>query len=146
MKVLGTQMTIQLLVVDDHKAVQDALRLVFADTEIDIADKATTVETAVQKALEREFDVILLDLTLPDGDGFQVLERVKEKKVHQRVLMYSLRDESFWAKKSKSLGASGYLVKTSGAGKLIEAIRQIHLGNSVWEEPGSHKSLQVQRT
>jgi len=125
-------MCLRIVLVDDHEAVRNGVRLLCEHAGIDIVAEATTVAEAVETALQQESDLILLDITLPDGDGFEVLRRVKEVRRELPVLIYSLHDDSFRIRRSMALGASGYVAKDSGAESLLSAMRWVAQGGSYW--------------
>ena len=73
-------MTIRLLIADDHDWIREGLRAVFQPTEIEVVAEATTGEEAVSLALASDLDVVLLDIKMPDGDGMDMLSRIKAVK------------------------------------------------------------------
>ncbi len=127
-------MAIRLLITEDHPWVRRGLRATFEDTEIEIAGEATTVEQAVRMALAGEADVMLLDLKLPDGDGFEILQKVKSEKSDLPVVIYSQYERSDFQVRARNLGANGYLVKRADADELIGAVRRVSQGESLWCE------------
>ncbi len=136
-------MSIKLLVVDDHQAIRTGLKSVFADTDIEIVGEATTAESAVQVALTENPDVVLLDISLPDGDGFDVLRAVKKEKSTLPILMFSLNDDPFWIRRSQAYGASGYVVKDAGVDKLRDAIWKVSRGETYWYCPSESQDQAI---
>ena len=74
------------------------------------------------------FDIILLDISLPDMNGVEVLKRVKRRAPRMPVMMFSMYREDQYAVRSLKAGAAGYLSKTVTAAQMIEAIRQVAAG------------------
>jgi DNA-binding NarL/FixJ family response regulator len=129
-------MSIKLLIVDDHPSVRAGLQLVCEAANMEVVALADCASAAIEKTLACDVDVVLLDITLPDGNGLEVLRRIKQEKPKVHVIMYSMHDEDGYRIQSKMLGASGYLRKGTGASQLEEAICRVASGNSLWEENG----------
>jgi DNA-binding NarL/FixJ family response regulator len=132
-------MTIQLLVVEDHDLVREGLRATFEETEIDIVGEATTYGDAVRLASADGSDVVLLDIKIPNGDGFDVLRTVKSVKPELAVLVYSQHDRQDFRQRARALGASGYLTKRARGAELIDAIRTAARGESLWPASGGDR-------
>jgi len=121
-------MAIRLLVADDHELVREALRYTFLDTGIEIVAEAATCEAAVRLALERELDVVLLDLKMPDGNGIDALGRIRSAKPDLPVLIYSAHSRPDYMQRCAALGACGYLTKAVEKQTLLAAVRAAHAG------------------
>ncbi len=127
-------MAIRLLIAEDHPWVREALCAALASTDIEVAGEAASGDDAIQQALTHNFDVMLLDIRMPGRDGFAVLEKVKSTKPDVRVLVYSQHDRPDFQKRARELAASGYVLKTAHKDKLIDAIRRVGQGESLWDE------------
>ncbi len=125
-------MSIKLLIVDDHEAVRFGLKLAFAQTEVEVVCEAETVKSAIKAALEENLDAVLLDIRLADGDGWEVLQLVKQEKSDLPFLIYSLHDNPYWVERSKMQGANGYIGKGAGTESLLKAVRQVAKGETYW--------------
>lgn len=127
-------MSIRLLVVDDHEWIREGLRYAFQDTEIEIVAEAKTVAEAIcEVAAEDNIDVVLMDIRMPDGDGFDALSRIKKTNKRLPVLIYASYDRSSFVRCSQLLGASGCLRKGVDRQTLIAAVRDAFMGKDVWD-------------
>jgi len=125
-------MSIKLLIVDDHEVVRSGLKSMLEGTDIKVVAEATTGESAVRLVSKQKFDVVLMDVRMPDGDGLSSLGRMKLEKPELPVLMFSNYDNPTYIARSVALGASGYLLKSIGQDKLREAIELAAEGKSLW--------------
>ena len=128
---------IQLLVADDQEIVRSGLKALLAGTEIQIVAEATTGQAAVELALEKPVDVVLLDIRMPDGDGLTALGRIKLDKPNLPVLMFSAFDNPASVARAIALGANGFLLKTCSRDELLGSICTVVSGKNVW----SHEKL-----
>jgi len=125
-------MVIQLLIAEDHPWVREGLRATFEDTEIEINNEATTGDEAVQMALTGDADVMLLDIKMPQRDGFEVLQAVKPKKPALHIVIYTQHERTSFQDRARQLGASGYLHKRAAPEDLIDAVRRVNRGEDLW--------------
>ena len=118
----------RLLVIDDHAVVRAGLRHFLADhPDIEI-DEADCAAAAIMKIRSIAFDLVLLDLSMPDRDGVDVLKQIKRDCPALPVLVLSMHPESRYAVQVLRHGASGYLQKEALPGELIGAIRMVRQG------------------
>ena len=115
--------SVRLLVVDDHDLIREGLRAIVRGTEIEIVAEAGDGESALRMTLEHEIDVVLLDIRIPDGNGFDVLSQIKREKPSLPVLIHTVHEKPHYAARALALGAAGYLVKGNGSSELLTAIR-----------------------
>lgn len=117
-------MAISVLVADDHQLVAAALRAAFA-RDGDILIVGETHEGAEVAALVAALrpDVLLLDLTMPDVDGLEVLRRLSDGGAAVRVVVLSMHTTASYASRALKLGALGYVGKSAPATELVQAIR-----------------------
>lgn len=125
-------MSIRLLIVDDHEVVRNGLRAIVAGTDITVVGEAATVEDAIRLAGELQPDVVLLDVRLSDGDGLNVLSRLRTEHPRLPVLVFSNYDNPTYVARAVALQAAGYLLKTVSRAVLLEAIRKVATGESAW--------------
>ncbi len=112
------------MVVDDHEIVREGLkRIMSAHMDIVVAGEASEGGEALQKITEDEFDLVMLDISLPDMSGLDALAHVKKQKPGLPVLMLSIHPEERYAIRALRAGASGYLTKESARQELVQAIR-----------------------
>lgn len=120
---------IKTFIADDHVIVRRGLRQIVAETpEIVIAGEAGTGQEAIREVLSKDYDVILLDITMPDLNGLDVLKELKRQRPEIRVLMLSMHPEEQFAIRSLKAGALGYLTKDSAPAELVGAIKKVATG------------------
>jgi two-component system invasion response regulator UvrY len=120
-------MSLRILLVDDHAIVRQGVRQLLLNHGV--AREVVEAESGAQ-ALgsldgEQQFDVVLLDISLPDMNGVEVLKRAKRRAPRTPVMMFSMFREDQYAVRSLKAGAAGYLSKTVTATQMIEAVRQV---------------------
>lgn len=119
----------RVLICDDHKIVRDGLKQIILQIE-----KVTSIEEAndgfeaIEKVRNIVFDIILLDITLPDKNGLEVLKIIKDKSPSSKVLMLSMHHQNEYVRNALKFGASGYLTKDAASEELIHAIKIVSGG------------------
>ena len=96
--------------------------------------EAATGQAAVKLALEKDVDLVLLDVRMPDGDGLTALGRIKLDKPDLPVLLFSAFDIPASVARAIALGASGFLLKGCSRDELLNAIRAAAAGENVWSK------------
>ena len=129
---MPTDVKIRLLIADDQEMVRLGLKALLAGTEIKIVAEVGTGQAAVKLALESEFDVLLLDVRMPDGDGLTALGRIKLDKPSLPVLLFSAFDNPSSVARAIALCANGFLLKSATKEELLAAIRMAATGENVW--------------
>jgi DNA-binding NarL/FixJ family response regulator len=120
---------IRMLVADDHTIVREGLKQIFFDTrDMVVADEARNAQEAINKVEDDDYDIVLLDISLPGRSGLDVIKQIKLIKPELPVLVLSMHPEEQYAIRSLRAGASGYLTKESASQELIEAIRKVARG------------------
>lgn len=121
---------INILVADDHTIVRAGLKQFVSDTnDISVLDEACNGEETLKKALNKEYDVIVLDITMPDISGLDILKQLKTLNPQLKILVLTMHPEEQYAMRVIKAGASGYLTKDSAPQELILAIRKVALGH-----------------
>jgi DNA-binding NarL/FixJ family response regulator len=121
--------TLDILVVDDHVVVREGLKRILAECDdCVVAAEAANVPDACAWLRKRSFDLILLDLSLPQRNGLELLQMVKKESPRVRVLVLSAYGEDHYAVRALKEGADGYLNKESAAQSLIAAVRKVASG------------------
>src|ERR1700757_100499 len=122
-------MSLRILIAEDHAIVRQGVRQLLIDRGVadDVAEAQTGTEVLME-ASKHVYDVILLDISLPDMNGVEVLKRLKRKLPRVPVLMFSMYREDQYAVRALKAGAAGYLSKTVDAAQMIGAIRQVAAG------------------
>lgn len=119
----------RIVIVDDHPILLEGLRhMLSAEPDIEVAGEALNAAGAIELAGRLSFDIMVLDLSLPDNSGFGVLERLKTERPGLRILILSAFPEEQFAVQAFKSGASGYVTKKSAAAELVIAIRKLARG------------------
>lgn len=120
---------IRVMITDDHAIVRQGLKQILSETgDIRVTGEAENGIQAVRIVRQEEFDVMLLDISLPDRNGIEVLKQIRKEKPDLVVLMLSMHNENEFAIRALKAGASGYLNKQSAPAQLVTAIRQVASG------------------
>ena len=120
---------VKLLVVDDHGVVRQGLRQFLAAwPDIVVDAEAGNGQEALAAVRGRAFDLVLLDISMPDCNGLDLLKQIKRERPALPVLVFSMFSEHEYAVRALRSGASGYLTKDSPPDRLLEAIRRVTAG------------------
>lgn len=120
---------IRVIIADDHAIVRQGLKQILSETDnISVTGEAETGVQAIKTVRESNFDVMLLDISLPDKSGIEVLKQIKKEQPKLTVLMLSMHTEHEFAVRALKAGAAGYLNKQSAPSQLVTAIRQVATG------------------
>ena len=120
---------IRVLLADDHGLVREGLRGILGKgADIEVAAEAANGDEVLALVRKQDFDVVLLDLSMPGLSGIALIKRLKGEKPKLRILVLSMHGESQYAARALKAGASGYLTKDSAASQLLGAIRKIAAG------------------
>lgn len=131
----------QILIVDDHAVVRGGLRQFLADTDdLEIAAEAETGSDALALIPGGDWDLVLLDMSLPDLNGLEVLKRIKQMRPNLPVLIFSMFSEAEFAIPALDAGASGYLNKDSPPYQILTAIRTV-VDGARYVSPGLAEQL-----
>lgn len=120
---------INVLIVDDHDIVREGVKQIVSETsDITIGAEARTGGEALSAVRSGKWDVILLDLNLPDRAGLEVLSQLRTLAPHIPVLIFSMHREASYATRALKAGAAGYVSKDSAREHLVTAIRKVARG------------------
>jgi DNA-binding NarL/FixJ family response regulator len=120
---------INVLIADDHAIVRQGLRQILSETEdLVVAGEADDGVEALQLARQQEWNVFLLDVSMPNRNGIDTLKQLKKEFPKLPVLILSMHPEEQYAVRALKAGASGYLTKQSAPEQLVTAIRQVARG------------------
>lgn len=126
---MATQKRYRILIVDDHAIVREGLKQILAEVEdIEVAGEADCASRALQLARAQNWDLILMDISMPDRSGLETLEILKKEYPAIKVLILSMHRETQYAVRALKSGAAGYLNKQSAPDLLVDAIRLVASG------------------
>lgn len=127
--VMPNSPALQVLIADDHAIVREGLRRILANTgDIEVAGDAASGVEAFRLACNAEFDVLLLDISMPDRNGIDVLKQFRQEFPKLPVLMLSMHREDQYAIRALKAGAAGYINKQCAPAELVNAIREVGRG------------------
>ena len=135
---------IEVIIVDDHPVVRRGLKQIIEDEpDMQVAGEATNAGECFSLVRKMECSLVLLDISLPDRSGFDVLKQLKYERPGLPVLILSVHPEDQYAVRFIKAGASGYLMKEGAPEELVKAIRKVHAGGkyvsaSLAEKLASH--------
>ena len=120
---------LRVLIADDHAIVRQGLRQILSDTpDLTVSGEAENGVQAVQMVRAGEWDVVLMDVSMPDRNGIDALKLIKKEYPRLPVLILSMYPEEQYAIRALKAGAAGYLTKQSAPELLVTAIRQVASG------------------
>ena len=120
---------IRVLIADDHEIVRDGLKRILAATsDLSVTGEAASGDEALRLARGNDYDVAMLDLSMPGLSGIDLIKRLKAEKPKLRLLVLSMHGEHQYAARALKAGASGYLTKDSAAEQLVSVLRKIAAG------------------
>jgi two-component system invasion response regulator UvrY len=120
----------KILLVDDHAVVRDGIKRMFDSRPNAVFfGEADNRHTAMKLALERDWDVVVLDLILGEGSGMDVLRDLKKVRPRVPILIFTIHAEEHYARRAFKAGASGYLTKNTSIADLQMAIQKVRSGS-----------------
>jgi two-component system nitrate/nitrite response regulator NarL len=119
---------VSVLVVEDHPALRDGLRLLLQANGLRVAGTAGTAGAALDLAARRRPDVVLLDIALPGADGIDVANRMRAHRPEQAILLYTASEDPAVLRRALKCGAAGIASKARDFGELAGAIRAVAEG------------------
>jgi two-component system, NarL family, invasion response regulator UvrY len=123
---MSDKTSIRVFIADDHAIVREGLKQILTEQrDIIVAGEAETGLDAIKLFRKSRCNVLLLDISLPDRNGIEVLKQIKDEKPDLAVLMLSMHREDQYAIRALKAGASGYMTKQSAPRELVTAIRQV---------------------
>ena len=121
----------RIVIADDHTIVREGLKQVLAAAgDLTVIAEAQNGSEVMQRVREQEFDVLLLDLSMPGKSGIELIKQVRNEKPKLRILVLSMHEEAQYAVRALKAGAAGYLTKDSASDLLIAAIRKVAAGGA----------------
>jgi two-component system invasion response regulator UvrY len=137
----------KILICDDHKIVREGLKQILLQLEEENSILQAASGADVFRILSSEIiDILILDISLPDKNGLEVLQTVKAKWPSTNVLILSMHSQEQYAVRALKYGASGYLTKGAASEELLIAIKKYPLAENIFHNhwpKASHCSLIV---
>ena len=122
---------IRVVIADDHTLVREGLKqLLRAAGGIDVIGEARDGHDVLKAIRESDFDVLLLDMSMPGKSGIELIKQVKSEKPRLRILVLSMHQEHQYAVRAIKSGASGYLTQDSASTQLVSAIEKVAGGGA----------------
>jgi len=120
---------IKIFIADDHPVVRQGVRQIVAGhDDLVVAGEATTGRETVERLPQLTCDVVLLDLSLPDIDGLDLLKELRRARPQTPILVLTMHSEAQFAVRALKAGAAGYVTKESAPSELVTAIRKVVVG------------------
>lgn len=124
-------MSIRVMLADDHVLIREGIRqLLEFDGSMEVVAEANDGEECIEKLLETEPQILLLDINMPRGNGIEILKEIKRRKINVKVLILTVHEGIEYLLKAVDYGADGYVMKDAESVELKKAINVIMNGES----------------
>lgn len=134
---------IKVLLVDDEQLILDGLAILLGSfPELEIVGQARNGRDAAIFCKQQMVDVVLMDIRMPDANGIEGTQLIKESRPDIKVLILTTFQDVEYIAKVMQLGASGYLLKDSSPNDIMESVRMVHSGNVVLDSKVSQAMMQ----
>lgn len=128
-KCMTENAAIKLLIVDEHAVVREGLKQIINNApDMAVVGEAESGLEAIRLSRQLEYQIMLLEIALPDRNGIDILKQIKKESPQVAVIMFSAHREDQYAVRALKSGASGYLNKQCSAAQIINAIKQVASG------------------
>ena len=122
---------IRIVLADDHTIVREGLKqLLAAADDLEVVAEARDGNEVIERVRGLDFDLLLLDMSMPGKSGIELIRQVRSEKPRLRILVLSMHEEHQYAVRAIRAGAAGYLTKESAALDLVAAIRKVARGGA----------------
>jgi DNA-binding NarL/FixJ family response regulator len=133
----------RLMLVDDHPIVRHGLaQMIAREPDMEVCGEASNAGEALQLIASSQPDLVIVDLTLQDGDGIELIKDIKARHEPIKMLVSSMHDETLYAERALRAGAAGYINKAASREQVTGAIRQVLKGNIYLSDNISSRLLQ----
>lgn len=120
---------ITVILADDHSILRSGLKMLLeSQNDIEVVAEAENGNQAVQACIKHQPDILILDLSMPEGSGLPVIEKIKKDSPKTRTIVLTMHLDIEWIKSSISAGAMGYIVKKYAETELLMGIRSVYQG------------------
>lgn len=134
----------RILIVDDHPMMRTGLaQLIDNEPDLKVCAEADTAGQAIDIVAKQKFDLALLDISLPDKNGLELIKDIRSLRSDLPVLVVSMHDEMVYAERVLRAGGRGYIMKQEGGVKFLSAIRQVLAGQVYVSQNMSSRILEV---
>lgn len=134
--------SIKIIVVDDHKLFRDGLTaLINKHEDLDVIASLEDGVKLFEALIDNNPDIVLLDLSMPNMNGFDVLKKLKKEFKTIKAIAISMHDDGNYIARCAKLGAQGYLLKNTDEQELTTAIREVYEGNKYFSQEISTKMI-----
>jgi DNA-binding NarL/FixJ family response regulator len=121
----------RVVIADDHGIVREGLRQILsAAGDLDVVGEATDGHETIAIVRSTEFDVLVLDMSMPGKSGVELIKQLKSEKPKLRIVVLTMHQENQYAVRAIRAGASGYLTKDGASALLVQAIRKVAAGGA----------------
>jgi len=133
----------RLLIVDDHPMMRTGLaQLIDNEADLKVCAEADNASQAITAVAKQKFDLALVDLSLPDKNGLELIKDLRTLNPELPILVVSMHDEMIYAERVLRAGARGYIMKQEGGQKFLQAIRRVLAGQIFVSEKMSARVLE----
>ena len=134
----------RILIVDDHPMMRIGLaQLIDNEPDLKVVAEADTAGQAIDLVAKQKFDLALLDISLPDKNGLELIKDLRVLRPELPILVVSMHDEMIYAERVLRAGGRGYIMKQAGGQKFLTAIRQVLAGQMFVSENMSARILEI---
>lgn len=120
------EMSVKVMIADDHSMIREGLKqLLELEGDFEVIEEACDGVDCLEKLFKVKPDILLLDINMPNMNGLEVLEKLKEKKIKVKVLVLTVHNEVEYLLKAVDIGINGYLLKDSESAELKKAILSV---------------------
>ncbi len=126
---------IEVFITDDHSLIREGFKKILKDEkDISITGEAADAKDTMTFVLNKQPDILILDLNLPDKNGLDLLKELKALRPELKILILSMHPEDRFAMRVLRAGAAGYITKESAGDELVKAIRKVYNGGKYVSE------------
>ena len=131
----GKTNQLRVYLVDDHPLMRASLAsLLKQELKIVVCGEAQTAEMAKREIVEKKPDLVVLDISLDGGLGFEIIKALRESLPALKIVILSMHDETLYAERCIRRGANGYVMKREPTDRIVEAIRAVLCGKVALSE------------
>ena len=132
-------MRITAIIADDHELVREALHVRLKKMGVDIVGEAVDGQQVIDLAENTDFDLILIDISMPVLNGVEATQRIKHANAASKILVLSTHDSQDYVRAVASAGADGYLLKSADFDEMQRAVQIVAMGGSYFAETVKQK-------